>query len=156
LAWSGRLDASLGGQPFRLGEHPSTPRRTVYGLIDRQEMFEPLRYFDVASPDASASERPRTTVPQQSLFLLNSPFVAEQARALVQRLESESFAANADKVIHLYQIVLLRDPTGEELASAEAFLDGGQPTAAMDSDELTRLEQLAQTLMICNEAVFVD
>jgi hypothetical protein len=157
LAWSGRLDTTLGGQPFRFGENPSTPRRTIYGLIDRQELFEPLRYFDVASPDASASERPRTTVPQQALFLLNSPFVAEQARALVVRLAHDGVIVPADKVVRLYQTVLLREPSAVELASAEAFLADEEVENTPESDpQLTRLEQLAQTLMVCNEAVFVD
>jgi hypothetical protein len=158
LAWSGRLDTSHGGQPFRLGDEPSVPRRTIYGLIDRQEMFEPLRYFDVASPDASASDRPRTIVPQQSLFLLNSPFVAEQARALVKRFESESQTTDADRILALYQTVLLRDPSPEELARAGDFLSGADAPddTKDDEDQLTRLELLAQTLMVCNEAVFVD
>jgi hypothetical protein len=158
LAWAGRLDASPGGQPFELGDQPSVPRRTIYGLIDRQHMFQPLRYFDVASPDASASERPRTIVPQQALFLLNSPFMAEQARALVSRLESAGGLERPEKVAALYKRVLLREPTSAELASAEAFLLAGSDEDASQLPEghLTRLEQLAQALMVCNEAVFVD
>jgi hypothetical protein len=157
LAWSGRLDLAQGGQPFRFGEDPSKPRRTIYGLIDRQNLFEPLRYFDVASPDASASDRPRTIVPQQALFLLNSPFVAEQARGLVRRLDSESKLSDPDKVIALYETVLLRDPTAEELVRAEEFLRAGEADKPPSDDgHLTPLEQLAQALMVSNEAVFVD
>jgi hypothetical protein len=158
LAWAGRLDTAHGGQPFRLGETPSVPRRTIYGLIDRQFLYEPLRYFDVASPDASAADRPRTIVPQQSLFLLNSPFVAEQARGLAKRVDSESTADHASQVVALYETVLLREPLPDELAAAVEFLSAGR--AAEDSQDreghLTRLEQLAQTLMVCNEAVFVN
>ena len=46
-----------------------------------------LSAFDFASPDQHAPMRYVTTVPQQALFFLNSPFVAEQARALVARPE---------------------------------------------------------------------
>jgi short subunit dehydrogenase-like uncharacterized protein len=41
-----------------------------------------FRDFDFASPDAHSPQRYATSVPQQALFLMNSPFVVEQARAL--------------------------------------------------------------------------
>ena len=42
--------------------------------------------FDVASPDQHAPSRFNTTVPQQALFLMNSPFVTEQAKAVAARV----------------------------------------------------------------------
>ncbi len=39
-----------------------------------------FQVFDFASPDVSTEQRPRTTVPQQALFAMNSPFVLEQAQ----------------------------------------------------------------------------
>ena len=53
----------------------SRTRRTVYGFIDRQNLPGVFRTFDFASPDATSPQRLATTVPQQALFLMNSPFV---------------------------------------------------------------------------------
>ncbi len=60
-------------------------RRTIYGLVDRQHLPGFHRAFDFANPDQSAERRPQTTVPQQALFAMNSPFMLEQARSLANR-----------------------------------------------------------------------
>ncbi len=84
LAVAGRLDLTAGGPPFALTAQPSTPRRSVYGYIERGRVPGMLSAFDFASPDQHAPMRHVTTVPQQALFLLNSPFVAEQAQYVVE------------------------------------------------------------------------
>ena len=86
LAVAGRLDPTMGGRPVELfnPKSPST-RRTVYGMVNRYELDATYRTFDFPSPDISAPMRPTTTVPQQALFLLNSPFLLDQARALAAR-----------------------------------------------------------------------
>ncbi|MEX0586462.1 MAG: PSD1 and planctomycete cytochrome C domain-containing protein, partial [Pirellulales bacterium] len=78
LAVAGRLESRIGGPPFDLMAQPAIGRRTVYALVDRQDLPNVLRVFDFASPDQSAAQRPQTTVPQQALFLLNGALVAEQ------------------------------------------------------------------------------
>ena len=77
----------MGGRPVDVAGDPKNGRRTVYGMVDRQSLPAVFRAFDFASPDQSAERRPRTTVPQQALFSMNSPFVIEQAKALAARPE---------------------------------------------------------------------
>jgi hypothetical protein len=88
LAVAGHLDRTAFGRPVNVAGDPMNRRRTVYGLVDRQSLPGVFRAFDFASPDQSAERRPQTTVPQQALFGLNSPFVLEQARALAERTAS--------------------------------------------------------------------
>ena len=90
LAVSGRLDESMGGQAVDIVKETPVPRRTIYGFIDRQNLPGMFRTFDFASPDASSAQRFFTTVPQQALFLMNSPFVIEQAKALAKRPEDRT------------------------------------------------------------------
>jgi hypothetical protein len=45
-----------------------------------------LRLFDFPDPNITSETRTVTTVPLQQLFVLNSDFMAGQARALVKRL----------------------------------------------------------------------
>ena len=96
LAVAGRLDVTIGGPAVDLLAQPFVPRRTVYGFIDRQNLPGLFRTFDFASPDTHAPQRYTTTVPQQALFLMNSPFAVQQAKAIAARPEvAEHFATGA-------------------------------------------------------------
>jgi hypothetical protein len=129
-------------------------RRTVYGLVDRQDLPAVYRAFDFAVPDQCSERRPRTTVPQQALFSMNSPFVMEQARALVALPEISSRSKPEEHVGALFRRVLGRPATKSETASALSFIEAGKADSQPGS--LTPWEQFAQVLLISNEAVFVD
>ena len=105
LAVSGQLDRGLGGPAVELTTTPWTTRRTLYGLIDRQNLPSLFRTFDFASPDTHSPGRFTTTVPQQALYMMNSPFVRDQVRALAAR---EELAATEPRgrIEQLYRLVL--------------------------------------------------
>lgn len=152
LAVAGRLDFTSGGRPVDLFATPFTTRRAVYGFIDRQDLPGTLRVFDFASPDVSTPKRPETTVPQQSLFGMNSQFVIEQAKHLAARAEVAAAPTSADRVAALYRLVYARAADADELAAGTKFLDTPVPT----DSKLLPLEQYAQALLLANEFVFVD
>ena len=122
LAASGQLDLTPGGLPDDLVKEPFTHRRTVYGFIDRQNLPGLFRTFDFPNPDTSSAQRFATTVPQQALFLMNSPFIQEQARRLAQRPELASAPSDAGKIRALYATLYQRTPDAGELALAQTFL----------------------------------
>jgi hypothetical protein len=122
LMVSGQLDLATGGPPFSLTATPAVPRRTLFGYIERGRVPVFLSSFDFASPDQHAPIRYRTTVPQQALFLLNSTFVAEQARLLAQRSETEAGADRAKRIQALYQFALGRPATPHEVDLAQQFV----------------------------------
>jgi hypothetical protein len=113
-----------------------------------------FRVFDIASPDSSSPRRPRTTVPQQALFLMNSPFVVEQSQSLALRAEVAAAKTPAEQVQALYRAVLARQPDAAEQQIAEQFL-ATTPTTN-DQIKLTPVEQLAQLLLLTNEFMYVD
>lgn len=128
LAAAGRLDSTAGGVPFALTAQPSTPRRSVYGYIERGRIPGMLSAFDFASPDQHAPMRHLTTVPQQALYLLNSPFVAEQARFIAAAMETGSSEAVPENVVpekirRLYRALFGRDPQRWETDAGLRFLD---------------------------------
>ena len=134
LMAAGRLDLTAGGAPYSLTAQPSVPRRTVYGFVERGRIPGLLSVFDFASPDTHAPLRYNTTVPQQALFLLNSPFVTEQAKALAARVASVSGAEQ--KVTGLFELALGRKPTAEEAQAGIQFTAsevGGPDAVAEDS-----------------------
>ena len=146
LASSGRLDLRLGGKSVPLFD-PKAQRRSVYGWFDRQDLAPELRYFDFASPDASVDQRPRTTVPQQALFMLNGGFVHQQARGVLDRMKGSGDDATAAR--RAFQLVLARDPDPTEHAWALEFLKAEQATGP-------GRERLVKALMLSNEFAFVD
>ena len=122
LAAAGRLDPAIGGRPVDLFKAPFSTRRSVYGLIDRTNFPGTMRSFDVASPDQHSPQRFQTTVPQQALFLLNSPFVGEQAKSIMNRPEIKAATAVDEKLTRLYRAVLGRKPSRAELELGRAFV----------------------------------
>jgi hypothetical protein len=126
LMVSGDLDRSLGGRATELFKPPFPVRRTLYGLVDRQFLPGTLRMFDFANPDLHIPQRSETTVPQQSLFLMNHSIVHERARALAKAATTD-IASPSQQVDLLYQRVLQRSPSPDELADAMALLQTAIP-----------------------------
>lgn len=122
LSVSGRLDLGMGGHPSDITTQPFTTRRTVYAFVERQNLPGLFRTFDFASPDTTSPQRFSTTVPQQALFLMNSPFIAEQARALLHRPQIEAAKGEREKIKALYEVAFQRSPDATDLELGRAFV----------------------------------
>ncbi len=155
LAAAGTLDATVYGRSVDLFKTPISKRRAVYGYIDRQNLPGTLQAFDFASPEQHTPQRFQTTVPQQSLFLLNSPFVADAARAVVARSEVAKATDPAEKAKQLYRVTLSRNPTKDEIELTTAFVAAAEKET-VTGGKLAAWEQLAQVLLMSNEFAFVD
>jgi hypothetical protein len=150
LSVSGTLDPKLGGPTFNLKDANAT-RRTLYAKVSRHELDGLLRMFDFPDANVTADKRVSTTVPQQQLFALNSPFMTNQARAFATRVEKLG-NTDAEKVAAAYRLAFGRSPETQEVALAERFLK----LPAGKDDKLTRWQQFAQVLLASNELMFVD
>ena len=116
LAITGELDLTYGGKPVAISSEGFAKRRAIYTLIDRTNPPELLTQFDFPSPDVSSGRRYETLVPQQALFLMNSPMVIETARKLVDRPGFAELKSDKDRVTSLYLAIFQRWPTKEEVA----------------------------------------
>ncbi len=128
---SGQLDSTVGGLPFSLMAQPAVPRRTIYAYIQRGHLPGELSAFDFATPESHVPQRFLTTVPQQALYLMNSPFILEESKHLVARQEIHSAPNDRAWVDSLYHVIFGRAGTGEEVQAALDFVHGenaaGQP-----------------------------
>jgi hypothetical protein len=92
LAISGSLDRTMGeGHPFepesdwRYTQHNQffavydTNRRSIYLMQQRQKKHPLMEIFDGPDTNAITSPRPVSTTPLQALYLMNNPFVHQQA-----------------------------------------------------------------------------
>ncbi len=159
LAASGQLDLTMGGPSVELFQPAYSSRRSVYGLIDRQSLASELRTFDFAPPDATSPQRHQTTVPQQALFLLNSPFLKQQVVHLAARLDSKSNSTVEQKIDAAYQSLFGRPATARETELGMSYLAKENSIDAAPEDAavfLSPWEEYLQVLLLSNEFIFVD
>ena len=131
LLASGSLDMTMGGEAVSIVDAPFSTRRTIYGQVERQNLPAVFRTFDFASPDIHTPMRVNTTVPQQALFLMNSPFLVEKAAQLAARESVTQKATPEERIAALYQTVFQRDPAPEEVDLGKRFLEH-QDTSSPD------------------------
>jgi hypothetical protein len=154
LTVSGKLERTLGGASVDLGG-AGNRRRTVYSKVSRHELNALLRLFDFPDANISSEKRTDTTVPQQQLFVLNSPFVVEQARALAARVQAEAQDDEA-RVQRAYVLAYGRPAAEGEIQRTLAFLQGEDSAADKARNKLTRWERFTQALLGSNEFLYID
>jgi hypothetical protein len=134
----------------------------VYVFVDRYEQPTVPAMFDFANPDCHSPQRFVTTVPQQALFLMNSPFMRSQAERLAAPPPDAAGAADAHVIETLYRRVLQREPGPGEVELALRFISDARSlqSPAFLRPGRTRpqsaLSQFAQVLLMSNEFQFSD
>lgn len=179
LSISGQLDRTRGGLTlqhqglisFRSDyvtlETPSPYfRRTVYlpllrdaiGLNEyADEAMGLLETFDFADMNLVTGQRNSTTVPTQALFLMNSPFMQEQSRALAKRLIEKSRSAAA-RVEHLFLLAYGRQPNNQELLTSLDYLFrfGELDDKDTSDHKIEPWASLCQAIIGSNEFLFLN
>ncbi len=184
LVFSGQLDGSIGGKPVNLTDEPYSFRRSVYGYVDRGNLPELMANFDFAKPEMANSKRTTTVVPQQALFLMNSPMSVDIIRRITGRPEFTAAKDDLGRISALYKIIFQRMPRKEEYPMALAFVKveaqdteannyaykpprgggrGMDGRSAIKNDglrvarrPLNAWETYAQALLFSNEAAYVN
>ncbi|MGH7200222.1 MAG: PSD1 and planctomycete cytochrome C domain-containing protein [Planctomycetaceae bacterium] len=112
---------NAGDHQLKMAHNPF-PFRSVYLPILRQAVPEMLDLFDFADPSVVVGQRSVTNVPAQSLYLMNSPFVIEQADGVALRVLEQKQIEDADRVQLAHKACLSRPASDREVAAALAFL----------------------------------
>ena len=151
LAVSGALDRTLGGSLLTTGNFEyvtndqsnngaqyAAPRRSLYLPVIRNAIFPFFATYDYTDPSISIAARPSTVIAPQALWMLNSPFVLEQAKAWSARLHA---AVPADRPPAQAALTdRTADPAAERVALAYRQAFGRRPT---DRERSTGLAFLA-------------
>jgi hypothetical protein len=171
LAVSGALDREPGGahpfpEPTTWGYSQHVPfgglydhdKRSLYLMTPRIRRHPFLALFDGPDPNATTPERRPTTVPTQSLYFLNDPFVHAKSERFAARLRAEADTGE-HRIQRAYHLALGRPPTSLEQAEAVEFLSAcreelrGTGTA---DPEGAALAALGRVLFGCNEFLVID
>jgi hypothetical protein len=136
LALSGKLDLSVGGSTINdpsvltiKGDMPTEYdfvftdfRRGVYTPAFRNRTLELYEAFDFADPNSVVGKRNISTVAPQALYMLNSPFVMQQARFAAEAALARADRTDAQRIDAAFRAALARPPTDSERAIAAAAL----------------------------------
>ena len=120
--------------------------------------------FDFPNIDTTCTRRAPSATPLQSLTLMNSGFVFENAAAVARRvLDSQSGRpVSLDALARLaYRLVLAREPSSKEIDLAREHLEKQQELyVRADASTATALaksvESLTHMLISSNEFLYVD
>lgn len=95
--------------------------RSVYLPIVRDEIPRALEVFDFADANSTTGTRESSSTPNQALFMLNNPFVIQQAAVFAERVAK--FSSRSDQQIeYAFSIAYGRQPTSGERAAASQFI----------------------------------
>ena len=136
-------------------------KRSIYLPVVRNMLPDVLALFDAADPNNVTAVRNETTVASQSLFLLNSPFVRDQARAFAERLLATQNLSVEQRIELAHRLALGRTPTPEEVAQAAEFITNYLAAPASqarpeEARQLTAWQSYGQTLFCLNEFLYVE
>jgi len=95
--------------------------RSVYLPVIRDRLPDALDLFDFAEPSLVTGQREITNVPVQALYLMNSPFVQQQAAAFASRLQREAKAAE-QQIELAFRLCYGRNPEAAERERCLRFL----------------------------------
>ncbi len=132
LSVSGQLDVTPGGPAIRsettseYGYIFDSNRRSVYLPVFRNNLPDIFEVFDFADPNRVTGRRDVSTLPTQALYLMNSPFVFEQARHAAEAI-LENDTADADRVELAYRGAIGRPPEARERELALRYIEAFRP-----------------------------
>ena len=128
-------------------------RRSIYVKVKRSLLVPILNQFDQANTDSTCPVRFSTTVPTQSLTMLNGKFINDQAIALANRIRLEGGESTAERVQFGLRLVLCREPAPAEIQKALTFI---QELQREDVSSEVALERFALLALNLNEFIFLD
>ena len=95
-----------------------------------------------------------TTVPTQSLNMLNGKFMNDSAKTFARRLQAEAGDEPAEQVAHAFNIIFSRSPSKNEIDAGLAMFDDMSKSANLSKE--IALERFALLALNLNEFIYLD
>tara|TARA_R110002124_G_scaffold57065_5_gene160261 strand:+ start:624 stop:3017 length:2394 start_codon:yes stop_codon:yes gene_type:complete len=171
LATSGQLnpDPGLGSSIANVDElvntagnlHLPSNHRSIYLCMLRHSEPAQLAAFDLPDSTKPVGQRNETTLPTQSLFLLNSDFLIEQSQAFARDVLTDPKLKETERINLVYQRAFKRLPESFELQRTLALLqdlDRSLKTEVSQTEQrrLIVWSTLCQALLTTSEFRYVD
>ena len=132
-------------------------RRSIYLQQRRTQVVTFLQLFDAPAIVNICGKRSPSTVPLQSLVLLNSEFVRARAKSFARRLAREAGDDAGNRLALAFELVGGRSPLPDERTACEKFLGAQRTTYAKEKDADDRAwTDLCQMLLASNAFLYVE
>ena len=173
LAVSGSLDRTMGeAHPFppesewHYTQHEQffavydTNRRSVYLMQQRQKKHPLMEVFDGADTNAITSPRPLSTTPLQALYLMNNPFVHQQADLFAVRV-GMAYDTLPQRLNYAFLLAYGRPVKPAEIREAIAYIQQVRQellAVKTPTDQLTRatLASYMRVVLGSDEFLYVE
>ncbi len=169
LAISGELDITHDG-PYvattRNGaaevivpeDKPGAFRRSIYLQQRRSQGLSLLNVFDAPMMVVNCTHRPVTTMPLQSLSLLNSDFAVKRGQSFAQRIHREAGESAEARVRRAFVLAIGRECSDEELLETLQFTRDQRQGYAGEGDaaESRAWSDFCQLLLASNACLYLE
>lgn len=169
LAISGELDLTMGG-PYvattRNGaaevivpeDRPGAFRRSIYLQQRRSQGLSMLNVFDAPMMVLNCTRRPVTTMPLQSLSLLNSEFAVKRGESFAQRIARDSGDSAEARIRLAFVLAAGRECDTEELNDALQFVQDQEQSYAHQGNkaEDRAWSDFCQLLLASNACLYLE
>lgn len=125
--------------------------RSVYLPIVRDELARSMEVFDCADPNSVIGTRESSNTANQSLYMMNNPFVIAQSDALATGIASR-YDRTGDQLFAAFQLIYLRDPTAGERKAVSSFIR----STGKDLSGNEGLSAICQSLFASAEFRYLD
>ncbi|MBC8356494.1 MAG: PSD1 domain-containing protein [Planctomycetes bacterium] len=147
------------GRPKNSGPLDGNGRRSLYIEVRRNFLSPMMLAFDSPIPFNAVGRRNASNVPSQALFMMNDPFVVEQAKLWAQRVVSKDVTTQA-RINAVYLAAFSRPPTDQEVAEGIAFLKQQAASLGLTGERAIYDERVwadyCHVLMNVKEFVFLN
>ena len=124
-------------------------------IFVKRSLHEPfLASFDWADTDNTCDVRFVTTVPTQTLTMINSKFLNDSAETLATRLQKEKPNDLSAQVRRALELATSRLPTQQDVTEGIAFIKNFQSKSNLDENQ--SLQRYCLLVLNLNEFVFLD
>ena len=168
LHLSGRLRWALDGGPMRVKSQDPSPkdlannqsfyensdRRSVYLPVVRSNVYDLLTLLDFPNAATPVGSRVTTTVPTQALLMMNGDYLMNESRSIAQNWLNATDKYLKPSLNLLYEALLTRSPTPDELEWAKDFLEDFSPEDS-DPNKTESWNALCHTLVMSNDFIHV-
>jgi len=168
LHLSGRLRWALDGGPMRVKSQDPSPkdlannqsfyensdRRSVYLPVVRSNVYDLLTLLDFPNAATPVGSRVTTTVPTQALLMMNGDYLMNESRSIAKNWLNATDKGLKPSLNLLYEALLTRSPTPDELEWAKDFLEDFSPEDS-DPNKTESWNALCHTLVMSNDFIHV-
>ena len=138
------------GRPGKSGPADSEFRRSIFIAVRRNFLIPMMSTFDAPNPFSSMGRRNVSSVPAQSLTLMNDPLIHQLAKDWSETILAQPNTTDQQRLDTMYLTAFSRHPTPAEQASALAYVAA---QTALNRTQQSVWQDVAHVLMNMKELI---